>query len=76
METLATVLASLDELETRIADMDRMTCVLMAQIEPAKQLPLTEDQVALELAHMTLATLRKTRRMLLARIEELRGNAG
>ena len=76
METLATVLASLDELEIRIADMDRMTCLLMAQIEPAKQLPLREDQVALELAHMTLATLRKTRRMLLARIEEMRGNVG
>ena len=76
METLATLRTSLDELEIRIADLDRMTSVLMAQIEPATQLPLREDQVALELAHMTLATLRNTRRALLARIEELRGNAG
>lgn len=75
METLATVIASLDELEPRIEKMDRMACVLMAQIEPATRLPLTEDQVALELAHMTLAMLRTTRRTLQARIEELRGNA-
>jgi len=31
-----------------------MTSVLMAQTEPVKQLPLTGDQVPLELAHMTL----------------------
>jgi hypothetical protein len=56
--------------------MDRMTRVLMARIESARQSPLTEDQVALELAHMTLATLRNTRRLLLQRVERLRGDSG
>ncbi|WP_140844168.1 hypothetical protein [Variovorax guangxiensis] len=73
MQTLKTLLEDLDELETRIEKMDRMTCMLMVQIEPPKRLPLIDDQVALELAHITLASLRKQRRMLLASIEELRG---
>lgn len=73
MQTLTTLLEALDELETRIEKTDRMTCMLMVQIEPPKRLPLTDDQVAVELAHITLASLREQRRMLLARIEALRG---
>ena len=70
------VRSSRDEDEIRISALDRMVSVLMAQIEPAKQRPLTEDQKALELAPMTLATLHNTRRTLLARIKRTARNVG
>ena len=76
METLTTVLASLDELGPRIADLERLTSSLEAQIERAVLQPRSDDKVALGLAYMALASLRNQRRTLLAKIEELRGNAG
>jgi hypothetical protein len=73
METFAKVRANLDELKTRIADMDRMTRVLMARIESARQLLLTKDQVTLDLVHITFATRRNTRRLLLQRMRNSGG---
>jgi len=76
METLATVLASLDEVETRIADMELETSSLRAQMEWTAHQPRTDDQVALDLADRALTLLWSQRSLLLAKSDERRGARG
>lgn len=72
MEPLETALDSLDKLENQIAATELDKALLSAKSESSSHATQLEYRVALEIAYMALDSLRH-QRLLLARIEELRG---